>query len=329
MKRRHIIIIAIVVALSLIFITKLTKDAAFETNQTQIPFTITWQENPKNIAKRLKEKGLIKSKWLFYWYLKKNNLGSDVKAGTFNIPTGLSNAEISKIITGKNQAETSITIPEGSTIKQIDQLLTEKKLIGQGEFIACSETCSFNYNHSYPFPFPSKNIEGYVFPDTYFINPKTFKSIDLIERMLKNFEKKVDPSLAKETKRSLKDIITIASLLEKEIKTEKDLPVVAGILWKRLDNNWTLGVDASILYETGGNTLDAETLNIDSPYNTRKFPGLPPTPICNPGLKTIMASINPKESPYWFYLTTSQDQVIYAKTNEEHNENKAKFLRNL
>lgn len=129
-------------------------------------------------------------------------------------------------------------------------------------------------------------------------------------------------------KRSLHEVITMASIVEMEVRTTDDRPIVAGILWKRLDSGWMIGADATLLYLKEDRSIDYQDLQEESPYNTRKNAGLPPGPIGNPGIKAILATLTPEESPYFFYLTTlDTGEVIYAVTNEEHNANKVKYLQ--
>jgi UPF0755 protein len=118
----------------------------------------------------------------------------------------------------------------------------------------------------------------------------------------------------------------MASIFEDEVFGSENRKMVSGILWKRLDNNWPLGADATLLYGKKNNIITVEDLNTDSPYNTRKNQGLPPGPICSPSVSSIEAAMFPKESPYWFYLTDKDGNVIYASSNEEHNQNRAKYL---
>jgi UPF0755 protein len=120
----------------------------------------------------------------------------------------------------------------------------------------------------------------------------------------------------------------MASIVEKEVNTATDRPIVAGILWKRLDSHWQLGADATLLYLKNDNTINYQDLQENSPYNTRKNQGLPPGPICNPGLKSIEAALNPQSSAYFYYLTDpASGSVVYAATNDEQNANKAKYLQ--
>jgi UPF0755 protein len=119
----------------------------------------------------------------------------------------------------------------------------------------------------------------------------------------------------------------MASIIENEVFGKDNREIVSGILWKRLDSGWKLDADSTLLYITKDRKITAEDLQLDSPYNTRKNGGLPPGPICNPSVESIVAAMFPKESNYWFYLTTSDTgEVIYAETNDQQNANKAKYL---
>jgi UPF0755 protein len=127
--------------------------------------------------------------------------------------------------------------------------------------------------------------------------------------------------------RSLNEVITMASIIEKEVFGDRDRKIVSGILWKRLDNGWFIGADATLLYQKNDNTITKQDLEQNSPYNTRNTKGLPPTPISNPSLQSIVAAIFPTETDYWFYLNDlNTGETIFAKTNEEHNLNRAKHL---
>lgn len=208
--------------------------------------------------------------------------------------------------------EVAITIPEGFGVKDIDRRLTEMGLIMPNEFTVKALT-----------------DEGFLFPDTYNVYITNFNPEDLIKKMKDNFIQKLTPELLaeiKKQKRDLKEIIAMASILEKEVKTKEDLPIVAGILWKRIDDSWPLQADATLIYGKETTSITAKELTDDNPYNTYKYRGLPPTPIGNPGIATIRAAIFPQKSKYWFYLTDSEGQVHYAVSNEEQNENRRKFL---
>ena len=153
-----------------------------------------------------------------------------------------------------------------------------------------------------------------------------------LERLLFTFQKKVLTDLSDDlavSKRSLHEFVTMASLIERETRTDEERPVVSGILWKRLDSERGLDVDASIRYglQKISDPLTKEDLqNRSNVYNTRRHAGLPPGPIASPGLASFRAALNPQMTDYWYYLHGKDGKIRYAETNEEHNVNKAKYL---
>ncbi|MBI5755104.1 endolytic transglycosylase MltG [Candidatus Peregrinibacteria bacterium] len=290
-------------------------------------FKIPKGESVRSIGERLENEKLIVSRHLFYWYVRLENLGEKIQAGQFIMKNNLTIREIAEILTQKSRGEVAVSIIEGWTIADIDTALTNLNLMTAGQFTLCAKTCDFS---DIAFVKDTSSLEGYLFPDTYFIESDTFTPKDFIRRMLTNFQLKLT-SLAESQplpqNYTLNDRIIMASIVEKEVKTNADRPKVAGILWKRLENSWTIGADATLLYEKGDGTITAEDLEKNSPYNTRKNAGLPPTAISNPGIKSIEAAFFPEESEYWFYLTpTGTDTIIYTVSNEEQNANKEKYL---
>lgn len=206
-----------------------------------------------------------------------------------------------------------ITIPEGWNIFEIGDYLS-KTLV--------------NFNMT-EFVNLAKEKEGYLFPDTYFVTP-TIKPITVIDRMQKNFNEKVPkiPGLSTTTY-PIKDVISMASILEREARTMENRRIIAGILWKRLQIGMPLQVDASFDYINGKSSeeLTLDDLKIDSPYNSYLYKGFPPTPIGNPGEDSIIAAINPIKTNYLFFLSSKEGKMHYAITFEEHKKNKEKYLR--
>jgi len=210
-----------------------------------------------------------------------------------------------------------VTIPEGWTQKQIEEKLGMK--------------------------LPGENLEGFLFPDTYKF-PLGVSGEEVVRKMRENFEEKLNtkiPELSLTPKEAIMqqgktifEIVIMASLLEKELspknKNDKENQrIISGILWKRLENKIPLQVDSTITYITGKKITQVsfEETKIDSPYNTYKYRGLPLGPICNPGIDSILAAIYPKNSDYWYYLSTPEGKTIFSKTLEEHNLAKAKYLK--
>jgi UPF0755 protein len=206
-----------------------------------------------------------------------------------------------------------ITIPEGWNVFEIGDYLSKTQI-------------DFDIQR---FVSLAKPKEGYLFPDTYFVS-KAVKPEDLIEKMYKTFNDKVaDIRGLSTTTFELKDVIIMASILEKEARTMESRRIIAGILWKRLSLGMKLQVDATFSYINGKRTFDLtlDDLKIDSPYNTYVYKGLPPGPIGNPGEDSITAAINPIKTNYLYFLTSRDGtKMYYARTFEEHVRNKEKYL---
>lgn len=302
-------------------------------NKQELSFVIKSGTSAKDIAKNLKDEGLIRDVNTFYGYIRLTNEDKNITAGRFYLNKSMNVPEIVDVITVASASESTVTIQEGLTVRDIDDKLAAQELIIDRQFEQAVKDFS-NYD-SYPFidqevvselEFP---LEGYLYPDTYFVDGIDFDSNELIGKMLSNFDSKFDEvqALFDAQDRSLHEIITMASILQKEVRTPQDYNTVSGILWKRLDSNWHIGADATILYATGKKTIDVEDLELDDPYNTRLHVGMPPGPISNPDIEHIKAAITPEDSDYWYYLTTlDTGEVIYARTNDEQNVNKAKYL---
>jgi len=207
-----------------------------------------------------------------------------------------------------------VTIPEGSTIYEVAKILNKN---------------ISNFNEAL-FLDLAKEKEGYLFPDTYFFLPNSSPE-EIISIMTKNFESKTSSLLptVEEFGKSLKDVVIMASIIEREVMTPEDRRMVSGILWKRIAIGMPLQVDAAFIYVNGTTTpgLALKDLKIDSPYNTYLYKGLPIGPIGNPGLDAIRATLEPKSSPNLYYLSDKEGVTHYARTFEEHKENKEKYLR--
>ncbi len=233
----------------------------------------------------------------------------------------------------------TVTIPEGYTTHQIDKLLFDEGIIKEGSIINFDIG---SLKDSYWFLEDAENLEGFLFPDTYefFLNSSGRTAVG---KFLDNFNKKAGPLFTaegrlygKNVKASFghKEIIILASIIEKEIPDFKDdRKIVSGILRKRMKINIPLQVDATVCFVKDPMWCDRVTpldLKIDSPYNTYLHYGLPPGPISNPGVSAIIAALEPKTSPYLYYISNQETkETIFAKTFEEHNYNIKKYLRKI
>lgn len=291
-----------------------------------VDFIIKPGEKVYEIAEHLRQTKLINSVALFKIYVKLNNFSGKLQAGSYKIARNLSLVEVINLLQ-YGTFDVRLTFPEGWRREEMADYL--------------SKTISHNDQNFKVVDFlnQSKNLEGYLFPDTYVV-PFDIKTSDLINLMRSNFDKRVDNKMKSDLERlglSLKDTVILASIVERESNNDKDRPVVGGILLKRLKSGWPLETDATIQYALESKNhkdgdgwwpkeLLADDLTVNSPYNTRKNQGLPPGPISNPGLLSIKAVIYPIETPYWFYLTDNNGVTHYAKTLQEHEDNISKFL---
>lgn len=292
-------------------------------------FTIKKGDNLKKIALSLEEENLILDKDSFSWYGRLNGLDKEIKTGRFPLLSSQTTPEIYDTIISNRTREEIVTIPEGSTIKDIDKILEKLQLTQAGEFLAT--TNNFNNYSKYGFlnrekleklPHP---LEGYLFPDTYFVSASNFSSESFLSLLLNTFEKKAIPVITG-SDRPGEEVLIVASMIEKEANKDVDRPIIGGIIWKRLDEGWLLGIDATLLYLKDDREIDYFDLREDTPYNTRLNGGLPPGPIANPGLASIKAAAQPKESEYYYYLTSRDGEMIYSKTDSEHVTNKNLYL---
>jgi UPF0755 protein len=279
------------------------------------------------IAQTLEKKGLIWHRFLFELYVFLTGKAGQLQAGSYFLSSSLNLPQLVKKLTQGEVAEIKITIPEGLKLKEIEKLLNAK--LHQPIDLASLKLKDFQEDFAFLKKAPSEaTLEGFLFPDTYYFKIEPVKKI--AQKFLKNFEHKAIKKMGPEiSEKDFYSLLIMASLLEKEVKTLEDKKLVAGILWKRLKNQIPLQVDATITYITGKKTVKitlAET-QIDHPYNTYKYLGLPPGPICNPGLESIIAAKYPKSSPHWYYLSTPEGRTIFSKTLSEHNLAKARYLK--
>ena len=308
------------------------------------PLSIAKGESVASISSRLKQENFIYSDLLFRFYLKMVNKAQDIKAGYYLLPARTSMKNIVQLITDNHiSINGNFLIKEGETLKEIENNLQQKGILFSSQNLNRWQIKDFSSEYSALFReqrekrFPSdsegflfqdiapdNSLEGYLFPDSYHLS-QGLSEKEIINSFLNNFSNKT-----KDIHISYKDLI-MASILEKEVQTEIDKRMVADILWRRLKENIPLQVDATICYAQNQSFSDCQlaekAFKIDSQYNTYLYKGLPPSPICNPGLESIKAALNPLSNQSWYYLTDRKTgKTIFSKTYEEHNTARAKYL---
>ncbi len=285
----------------------------------------------KEISVVLKKQGLIRHSSIFRTYVLFHGLSKKLQAGQYELSSSMSISKIAKKISDGEIIKEKLTILEGWDLKDIGQYFENQGVCSQKEFIDLTKK-DFSDGLDFLKDKPKDlNLEGYFFPDTYEVIPGTAPE-DIIKKILSNFNEKLTLELREEITRQKKtifEIITMASMIEKEVKTLADKKIVSGILWKRLEIGMSLQVDSTINYITGKNDPGASLSDIviDSPYNTYKYYGLPLGPISNPGLDSILAAIYPQKTDYLYYLSGRDGKTIFNKTYKKHNAAKAEYLK--
>lgn len=300
-------------------------------------FVVTSGESVKAITGNLIESGVdVRDFWFrtYVWLAKKE---SSFIAGSFELPAEASIEELVRIFTERANRETrTIKLLEGWSSAVMADYLASEEIFTGGEFVELLEDEVFFAEVVALYPVfgekpASASLEGFLFPDTYQIFADA-NAKDVALKMFANFNQKVTPDLRQEIERqgkSFYDVLIMASIIEAEVPHEEDRTIVSDIFWSRLALGVALQSDATLKYVIGGKrpALTFEELAIDSPYNSYKYRGLPPTPIDNPGLSAIRAAIYPAHTDYFYFLSTPAGETIFSRTLDEHNAAKARYLR--
>ena len=295
-----------------------------------IEFVIEDGESVNSILTRLEQKKIIPSATAGKIYLKLNKLEKKIQAGEYFLPLNMGLDQILKQLQ-HGKSEQVLTIPEGFRLEQVSSRLCQLGFL-----------CEEGYD-SLLLSLKQKIGEGNFFPDTYFLDKNTDIS-NLAVIISENKKNKADFLQTKSILKngfSAEETVILASLLEREALNDEERPIIAGILFNRLDNDWRLQIDATVQYIIGCQNepknnciskdwwpkdLTIEDLAVQSSYNTYQNKGLPPAPICSPGLSSLQAVYNPVKTEYFYYLHDKNGQVHYAETLEEHNVNFDKYL---
>ncbi|MFW6134442.1 MAG: endolytic transglycosylase MltG [Elusimicrobiota bacterium] len=260
------------------------------------------------IAQLLKEKDIISGKNPFLFFLRFTGQAKKIKAGMYNLYTGMNYITLIKELVSGTNYFIEVTFPEGFTTEQIGKRLVEKNVIEDPEeFVGYVE---------------KKNLRGFLLPETYKFLPME-KPKNIVRVMRNQFFKIFDQKYRKRAEQmeySLKEVVTIASLIEKEAKVPEERKIISAIFHKRLKRRIYLESCASILFALGKhkNRLTYKDLEIDSPYNTYKNFGLPPTPICNPGRESLKAALYPADTDYIYFFSKGDGSHVFSSTYREH-----------
>lgn len=304
----------------------------FNKGYSEAVVEITADDTVSTVANKLEDAGLIEYKWFFRLFAAFADADEKIGLGSYTLNTEMDYRALivaMRNTSGNMHAETvKVTIPEGYTVEQTIKLLAKNKVNTEEALMKAAKTYRFDYDFINNASEDLSRLEGYLFPDTYefYVNEKPANALG---RMIRNFSLKMDEDLAElvsKSEYSLKEILTIASLIEKETDGT-DHEKIASVIYNRLkgpgDRAGTYGmlqVDASLLYalpghEGGITKKDKET---DSRYNLYKYAGLPPTPIANPGLASIKAALTPEETDYYYYALGKDGKHRFFTNYQEH-----------
>jgi len=300
-------------------------------DDTPVTFVVELGETASGIAARLKEEGLISDDELFRRYVQYHELDSGIEAGEFTLRQTMTIPEIAQALQQGQRPEQGVTIQEGLRLEQVAAAVAAQTSIPQDEFLVLATTgwhdagLAFGFLADLP---PEATLEGFLFPETYSLTEDAI-AVDLLNRMLETFETRVSPEMRNEAANhglSVYELVTLASVVEREAVLDEERPVIAGVYHNRLETGWFLGACPTVQYALG--TPDnwwpqftLEATGVDSPYNTYRSLGLPPGPICSPGLASIQATAFPADTEYYFFLadcTKDNGSHLFAVTEEEH-----------
>lgn len=299
---------------------------------SSVEFEITYGEGVNEISRNLKNDNIICDSFAFETYLWLLMSEGKIKAGVYNVDLPISIKDLTKIllIGQKDGLERDIKIIEGWNVYDIANYLNDEEIVLRDDFLKSVKENNFVFSFLGEIP-ATGNLEGFLFPDTYRIY-KNSNANDIIEKMLKNFDNKLTEDMRSEIKRqgkSVFEIVTMASVIEKEVRSTLDMRVVSGIFWDRIKYGQPLESCATIGYILGEDKVrySYDDTRIDSPYNTYINAGLPSGPICNPGLQAIEAAIYPEFTEYNYFLSKQNGETVFSKTYDEHLINTQKYLK--
>lgn len=281
--------------------------------------------SPYRVAQILADYEVIRHPKVFYYYARFKGLSHQFKAGLYTLDAAWPAEEIARALTrGGRAAAVTVTIPEGFTLEQIADRVAAANLVSREEFLAAAAAGEFHYDFLAGVPAGEKRLEGFLFPDTYQFRAGATAE-EIINTMLRRFGQIYNEEYrhrAQELGLSTLEVVTMASIVEREAKLDEERPLVAAVFYNRLKKSWKLESCATVQYllDEPKEELLYEDLEIDSPYNTYKYYGLPPGPIASPGKASLEAALYPAEVDYLFFRANPDGSHTFSRTLAEHNQ---------
>ncbi len=319
---------------------------------TPVTFVVEPGETAAEVAIRLEEEGLVINGEVFRRFMTYQGLDVSLEAGTYSLRPNMTMHEIAEALQHGGADVFTVTIPEGWRMEQVGWLLEQQGVMRSDDFLGYARNAQYDYPWLAERP-PGASLEGYLFPNTYEL-PAEATPADLVDLMLATFDGRVAPEIQGRLPGkvifdlgvgdyrpiTVHDVLTLASIVEREAVVDEERPIIASVYYNRLDPAYVeetalrLSSDPTIQYAKGydpetGNwwnpMLPGEGLTIESPYNTFKVQGLPPGPISSPGLASILAVLNPADTNYLYFHAIGDGSHVFASTLEEHLRNQQQY----
>jgi peptidoglycan lytic transglycosylase G len=305
-------------------------DLAKDPNAESRMFVIARGEAIGSISRRLVSEGFVRSALAFTYVLYDTGREDSLQSGTYTISAGLTPRELSQIFEKAPGEQTVLRVIDGWRLTEVAAAVNKAfPNISRDDFMKAA-VVGERHNTVLAGLAPDQSLEGFLFPDTYFFKP-TATPADIVDTLLDQFEQRAGQTLrqaAVDSKMTIYDIVKLASIVEREARDRKESPTIAGVYANRLKIGMKLDADPTIQYAIGQwRELTLADLEIDSPYNTYKVAGLPPTPICNAGQAALEAAAKPADVPYFFFVAKNDGtgDHAFAKTIDEQEANRIKY----
>ena len=318
-----LLVLALLVVGGMLYTVQLLGPVTGNKGAPLVLVTIPPGRNAHQIGVILARKHLVRSPLSFVFASRMDGLSGKMHAGRYELSPAMPPRQIAAQLALGETAQGVVTVPEGYTVHQIARLLAKHHLADEAQFLTLAQTGGHSFHAGHWTP-PDDNLEGYLFPDTYTV-PKGSSAHDIIQIMLDNFARRVVTPYGKEAESApggLPAAVTLASLVEREAEVDADRPLIAAVYQNRLKLGMRLQCDATVQYGLPEHKarLFYSDLRVDSPYNTYRHAGLPPTPIANPGLASIEAALHPAPVRYLYYVAGPGGRHIFSTTLAQHNQ---------
>jgi UPF0755 protein len=314
-------------------------DSPVSSTPERISLTVRPGESAAAVGDDLQQHGLIRSALMFRWEVESSGLGGKLGAGEYELSPSMSTREIvAVLVRGAVSHGTRITVLEGWRAEQVAQRLEELQLAQADQILRLVKTP--REQGLQPADAAADSLEGYLFPETYELDPKA-TPVQMVATMLREFDRRFDDGLRRQAAShgmSVNQAVTLASIIEREAAKPSERALISSVYHNRLAAGMKLAADPTVQYAVANldlksalgygfwkRELTADDLKIDSPYNTYLVTGLPPGPVCSPGLESLQAAVNPSDSTYLFFVARGDGTHAFAETPQEHQANVQRF----